>query len=432
MMKLLNKNELKVFFRAGFLLTAASVIVGILGYLFQILVGRLLKPADFAVFSALLALYVLLGSPISALNMLITRRVSIWRTTKRVRECRGHYWALQKWIVIAGCVVLITFYTFSDFFIEYLKAQSPYQLLIFGTLLIFSSLLVVNNSFFQGLQLFGWQAASNIFSASTKLLLSIAFIAVGLGVSGAILGVSLSAAFAWIFGVGILWRSFSKLKDDPIEIVDQNVNNFYGLFQVLSISVSFALMTQLDMILVNWFFTPSEAGEYAAASVLGKAVLYIPSGLIVALFPMTIEAHINKLKGTVLLRAALVSTFCICGLLALVYLIWGNEIIHLIYGEAYLGAGSILRWYGLAILPMALVMVYEHYLIAKGKMIFSWGFLIFGPLQIAAIYLWHDKLIYVLAAVGGSGLLLFLCGSFMSYNYLKGSSTELLPQKTSI
>jgi hypothetical protein len=81
---------------------------------------------------------------------------------------------------------------------------------------------------------------------------------------------------------------------------------------------------------------------------------------------------------------------------------------------------------------MALVMVYEHYLIAKGKMIFSWVFLIFGPLQIAAIYLWHDKLIYVLAAVGGSGLLLFLCGSFMSYNYLKGSSTELLPQKTSI
>jgi len=383
-------------------------------------------------FSSLIALYILLGSPISALNMLITRRVSIWRTTKREQESRHYYWALQKWILIAGCTVLIAFYAYSDFFIVYLKAQSPFQLLIFSTLLIFSALLAVNNSFFQGLQLFGWQATSNIFSASAKLLLSIGFIAIGLGVSGAILGVSLSAAFAWMFGVGILWGSSSKLKEDPIEIVDQDVNNLYGLFQVLSISISFALMTQLDMILVNWFFSPTEAGEYAAASVLGKAVLYIPSGLIVALFPMTIEAHVNKLKNTMLLRAALTSTFCICGLLAVIYLIWANEIIYLIYGEAYSGAGSILRWYGFAILPMALVMVYEHYLIAKGKMIFSWVFLIFGPLQIAIIYFWHDKLIYVLAAVGSTGLLLFLCGSYMSYNYLKGISAELLPQKTSI
>jgi hypothetical protein len=58
--------------------------------------------------------------------------------------------------------------------------------------------------------------------------------------------------------------------------------------------------------------------------------------------------------------------------------------------------------------------------------LFSWIFLIFGPLQIVAIYLWHDKLIYVLAAVGGSGLLLFLCGSFMSYHYLKDNSQILL------
>jgi O-antigen/teichoic acid export membrane protein len=426
MRKLLKKGELKVFFKAGFLLTTASVIVGILGYFFQILVGRMLEPADFAVFSALMALYILLGSPFSALNMLITRHVSILRATKHTQDGKHYYWVLQKWVIVVGLIVLLIFYFTSDFFIEYLKAQSLSQLLIFSTLLIFSSLLVVNNSFFQGFQLFGWQALSNVFSASMKLLLSVGFIVIGMGVSGAILGVSLSAAFAWIIGVWILWSSFSKFKDDSNEAADKNITNHQGLFQVLSVSISFALMTQLDMILVNWFFNPSDAGDYAAASVLGKAVLYIPSGLIIALFPMTIEAHLNKTRGSLLLKAALISTFCICGALALLYSFWGNEIIGLIYGEAYSGAGSILRWYGFAILPMALVMVYEHYLIAKGKMIFSWVFLIFGPLQIAAIYLWHDKLIYVLAAVGGSGLLLFLCGSFMSYRYLKDNSQILL------
>jgi O-antigen/teichoic acid export membrane protein len=373
-----------------------------------------------------MALYILLGSPFSALNMLITRHVSVLRATKHTQDGKHYYWALQRWAVMVGLIVLLTFYFASNLFIEYLRAQSLSQLLIFSTLLIFSSLLVINNSFFQGYQLFGWQVLSSIFSASMKLLLSIAFITIGMGVSGAILGVSLSAALAWIIGVWVIWGSFSKFKDDSSETVDQNKTNHQGSFQILSVSVSFALMTQLDMILVNWFFSSSDAGDYAAASVLGKAVLYIPSGLIIALFPMTVEAHINKIKGTILLNAALMSTFFICGILALVYSIWGNEIISLIYGEAYSGAGWILRWYGFAILPMALVMVYEHYLIAKGKMIFSWVFLIFGPLQIAAIYLWHDKLIYVLAAVGGSSLLLFLCGSFMSYRYLKDNSQILL------
>ena len=419
-------SELKVFFKAGFLLTTASVVVGILGYFFQILVGRMLKPEDFAVFSALLALYILLGSPFAALNMLVTRRVSILRAAQRTKDEKHYYWTLQKWVLMVGLIVFLIFYFVADFFVEYLKAQSLSQLLIFSTLLIFSSLLVINNSFFQGLQLFGWQAISNIFSASIKLILSVGLIAGGGGGSGAILGVSLSAAFAWMLGAWVLWISFAKFKDDSNEPVYEEANTLQGLFQVLSISVSFALMTQLDMILVNWFFSPIEAGEYAAASVLGKAVLYIPSGLIVALFPMTIEAHLNKKRGTLLLKAALMSTFCICGVLALLYSIWANEIIVLIYGEGYSGAGSILRWYGFAILPMALVMVYEHYLIAKGKMIFTWVFLIFGPLQIVAIYLWHDKLIYVLAAVGGSGLLLFLCGSFMSYHYLKDNSRILL------
>ncbi len=422
MNRLPQKSELQVFFKAGFLLTTSSVIVGILGYFFQILVGRMLKPEDFAVFSTLLALYVLLGSPFAALNMLVTRRVSILRAAQRTKDEIHYYWTLQKWVLMVGLIALLIFYFAADFFVEYLKVQSPYQLLIFSTLLIFSSLLVINNSFFQGLQLFGWQAISNIFSASIKLFLSVGFIAIGMGVSGAILGVSLSAAFAWILGAWVLWISFTKFIDDSNELVHQDTNALQGLFQVLSISISFALMTQLDMILVNWFFSPIEAGEYAAASVLGKAVLYIPSGLIVALFPMTIEAHLNKTKGTQLLKAALISTFCICGVLALIYSIWANEIINLIYGEGYLGAGSILRWYGFVILPMALVMVYEHYLFAKGKIIFSWVFLIFGPLQIVAIYLWHDKLIYVLAAVGGSGLLLLLCGSFMSYYYLRDNS----------
>lgn len=66
-------------------MTCSNVLVGILGYLFQIYVGRFLSPEEFALFSSLIALYMLLGSPLVFVNMLVVKRVSVSRALDQLR-----------------------------------------------------------------------------------------------------------------------------------------------------------------------------------------------------------------------------------------------------------------------------------------------------------------------------------------------------------
>jgi len=82
----------------------------------------------------------------------------------------------------------------------------------------------------------------------------------------------------------------------------------------------------------------------------------------------------------------------------------------LLYGEDYRGAGEVLKYFGFAILPMALVLVAENFLIAKGRVLFAYLFAFTAPLQLAAIHFYHDSLQMVVAVVGASGLLLALLG----------------------
>jgi O-antigen/teichoic acid export membrane protein len=181
-------------------------------------------------------------------------------------------------------------------------------------------------------------------------------------------------------------------------------------------------MTQLDMVLVNYYFPSEQAGLYAAASVLGKAVLYLPGGLVIALFPMVAENHTKGEASARLFIQVTVVTASLIGLAALVYWWLGPWLITLLYGQAYAGAGELLSWYGLAILPMALVMVAENFLIAKGRVLFAWLFLGIAPLQLLAIHLWHADLLNVIVILGTSGAVLMALGfGTLWREYLQGT-----------
>jgi O-antigen/teichoic acid export membrane protein len=161
---------------------------------------------------------------------------------------------------------------------------------------------------------------------------------------------------------------------------------------------------------VNHFFPAQDAGLYAAAAVLGKAVLYLPGGIALALFPMVVEQHARRQETRSLFLQALLLVGLVCTAGATFYLVAGRWLVQLLYGAQYAEAGELLRYYGFAILPMTLVMVAEYFLIAKGRILFAYIFVIIAPLQTIAVYLWHDSLVVVIGIMGGFGALLACLG----------------------
>jgi O-antigen/teichoic acid export membrane protein len=401
------------FIKYGFLLTALQITSGFLGYIYQILVGRMLSPSEFALFSAVMALFMFCSAPMAAFSMVMVRKVSTLRAYERIENIHSMYWRLKKYLLGLTTALLIIFLCGNQFLTTYLRAPDKSTAIYFSFIVVLSLFSSINLSFYQGLQKFLSLGLLGITTVVLKILISLLLINIGMGISGALFGVMISILLVYVVGMIPFARVYQKLQHKSYSKI--NIKSLTESFPILLATISLTAMTQLDMVLVNWFFNPEEAGLYAAASVLGKAVLYLPGGLVVALFPIVAERHAKGGKSLSLFLQASIVTLCSCGLIAFIYWLFGEEIIQFLYGESYIGAGKILSWYGFAILPISIVIVAEQFLIAKGKVLFAWLFLGIVPFQFLAIYNWHSELWMILAVMCVFGLILVLIGFWLIF-----------------
>jgi O-antigen/teichoic acid export membrane protein len=390
--------------RAALLLTVANVTGGMLGYVYQVIMGRVLGAADFALFSAISALIMFIVSPLNAMFMIISRRVTIMRVHLHYHALRRFYWKSGVAVLVGGVALIPLIFLFSTDVQGFLKSPTVTVVWILMATVFFSALTQINNAFFQGEQRFLLLAGAGMALAILKIPLGLLGVEFDYAVEGALLGLMLAAAITWLIGVALHRGRYVGNATTP-ETTPKGIT-LGDVWPVLLANVLMAVMTQLDMVLVNWFFTAEVAGQYAAASVLGKAVLYLSAGVVLSLFPMVVEKHTLKTNITHMLHQALALVALFSGVLAFLYWLIGRWFVALLYGENFTLAGELLRWYGIAIMPMALVMVAEYYLLAQGRLLFVWLFLIFAPIQIIAISVWHENLMQVIWGIGlsGSGL----------------------------
>ena len=361
----------KQFIVAGGWLTVSGLLAGICGYAFQILMGCLLEKETFSLFSALNALTMVLASPLAAFVMLIARRVAslqaIGHNATVVAMYR--YWHIRLVLisVMLACVVALGMPVIQTF----VKTSDRSVIWLFFGIVVGNAFVLMNAGFFQGLHAFGWLGSLSILPVTFKILLSYMLIAfLDLGVWGALSGMLFASVVTWMSGMMRLLQLFSKVEQR--ETVEPFGFQWSETVPVICASGSFTLLSQLDIPLANYFFEPDLAGSYSAAAVLGKAVLYIPGGLVMALFPMVAANIRTHSSNKALLYQSFFLTLLLCSAAALMYMLMSDFFIGLFFHEQFPEAAEILRFYGFAMVPLALVLVLKNYAIASGYVFFSW------------------------------------------------------------
>ena len=406
------KHQVKQLFlgklaRASSWLFVGGTAGGILGYLFQIIMGRMLSVTEYGILSALMAIMVVIGAPIQTLSMIISRRVSAYRSEQDSSKL-GYlfYWINRKLLLIA--IVLATLVVFNIKLLQnfFLMEESIHLYLLLIMLLI-AFPQAINNAYLQGLQYFKWLSASGILATLLKIIIAVILVYFGSGVTGALGGVIFSTLIILILTYIILRPSLSK---NNINTSSATHLLFKSAMPVLLANIAFAVMTQIDMVLVKHYFSEQDAGLYAAASILGKAVMYLPGGIAMALFPMVAENHASGKSSANLIFQAVGMTASLSLIGALFYYFFADSIIVLLYGADYKEAAHVLKYFGFAIIPMALIMVAEHFLIAMGRVLFAYLFMIVAPLQLIAIYYYHDTLLDIVTVLFVSGIILVVSG----------------------
>lgn len=401
--------------RVGLLMTTASVLNGALGYVFQVLMGRMLSPQDFALFAAIMSVAVVMTSPISAVFTVVSRNITQMFVADLGGFIKETYKKFREFCLGGSIILVIVAVLFGHEIGSLIKNADSIQVVLLTTVVGATSMGMLNNAYLQGGQKYAWLACSGFATVVLKILLSAMLVWIGFGVNGALTGAIGSTLIINIFVMLLIQSSYSnEMLTDSVKVT-KKIYNFNRLPPVLMANISITVMTQLDVLLVNNFFYSEEAGKYAAAATLGKAILYLPGGVVLALFPMVAEAQAKGAKVLNYMLSATGMTIGMCAVGILFYWVAGKNVIEILFGERYAGTEVILKYYSLAMLPMALLIVAEYFLIALGKVVYAWLSLIFAPLQIILIYLIHRTVFDVIAIVGLCSLCLLLSGYFFLF-----------------
>ncbi len=406
--------------KASSWLFVGGIVAGALGYVFQIIMGRMLSVAEYGTLTALMAIMMLIGAPLSTLSMVVSRKVSAYRSDEYANHRAYLFYMVNKKILLLAMVFVIPVLFYLESIQHFLAIEKNVYLYLLFTIMIIAFPQAVNYAYLQGLQYFKWLSVSGVLATLLKIVIAVVLIYEGFGVSGALGGVVISSLIILVLVYVVLRPSLGRRSSKPSS---KTRLSYRAAVPVLLANVAFAVMTQIDMVLVKHYFLEQDAGLYAAASILGKAVMYLPGGIALALFPMVAENHSDGKSSAHLLIQAFSITAILCTIGALFYYYFSDSIITLLYGESYRPAAEILKYFGFAMLPMALIMVAEHFLIAMGRVMFAYLFMVVAPLQLIAIYYYHDTLLNMVVIMAISGITLVLVGYGLLWRtYINGKT----------
>ena len=173
--------------RGSFISIVGAVLIGFGNYLFQLVMGRMLTPAEFGSLSALLSLSIILTVPNQALSLTTTKHVSGLFARKQLAFLPVYARSVVKQILPYGFFLFIVIIAFSSSIKSFLNLTDLKPLYILAVLFLFSFLSPLGMGIYRGIQNFFQSALSQFLSVLVKVILGVALVALGFGVSGALL-----------------------------------------------------------------------------------------------------------------------------------------------------------------------------------------------------------------------------------------------------
>ena len=392
----------------GSILMAATMTANISNYLFHIFMSRYLGPSNYGILNSLLALFMIIAIPMTSIQTLVARYISKYLALNDIAKIIPFLAFTIRQVAILGisffAIFLISLRTLSS----YLNIDELAPVLITGVALFITMFLPIAQGLLQGAQRFWYLSASIAGGTVGRLFVGILLVLLGFGVNGGIAASALASFLSiliclypiYLF-LRELWGTKNRLEINPKEV--------YGYFTPLFTAFFlFAILTNVDVIIVKHYFSSIEAGYYSAAALIGRAFLFLPAALVMVMFPKVSEMYSRQENSLVLLKKALFFSLIIssCGIVSC--LLFPQVIISLLFGEKYLAAKPLIMFFGLSLTPLAMVNILINYHIAREQVSFIFPVMLAAIILFVSLIFFHQSLLQVLFILGLSGFFLFL------------------------
>jgi O-antigen/teichoic acid export membrane protein len=345
--------------RAFLVVAPAMAAANALNYAFNLVMSRLLGPADYGALGALLALVLVGTVPGVALQAVVARHTTL------AGQAVGRLWSrvLVAVVAVGGALGLLTL-LLSPGVAAFLHLPSLGPCLWLAAALLPLPLLSAVQGMLQGREWFRVLAAVLLVAAAGRLAVGLGLVAGGLGVEGAMAATAVGSALAVLVAVPRLraqegWERPRRPAGDGAWWWPRKGSEAAALGgEVVAAAagvLGLLLLANVDVLLARHFLPAEASGLYAAGAVLTKIAFWAPQFVVTLVFPrLVVAADRRRLLG----RSAGVVAAVGAPLVVAAALAPGLAA-RLSFGEAYVDVGPTLPLFaalgtGLALVQLVL------------------------------------------------------------------------------
>lgn len=397
------------------LIFIAGFATNVLNYFFNLLMGRFLTKEEYGLMYSLISAVGFFSIIQGTLAGIYTRYSAQYHANNDSENTKKLFWAGLKLQFVVSISLFAIVVIFSPAIIKFLHVKDITLVYLLSLYVLFSSLYTLPNAILQGQLRIGLYSIGTVMGPIIKLVLGIFFIWMGFSLYGVFGAFIFSALIPFAFLVFAFISGFGfKIGNFSLRELIKEVRGYSGGY--LLASIGFSIFSFGDVLLVRHFL-PELSGQYAALSIMGKAIFYFISPVYVVFFPLIAQKKEKKEKllGTLLL-ACLVIIISSIGM-SFVYFLFPSLIVKFFFpNPEYKILEHFLGIYSLFILIFSLVSLFHNYFLSIGKTGIYKITLSASVLLILGVSFYHGSLYQIIGVLFLSSFVLL--GSYLIYYML--------------
>lgn len=403
-----QKSWLTFFQQSGWMMIA-TVFGGLLMFAVHTIAQRMPK-AEYGVFTTLIQIVSLMSIPAVGLQSVFAQQAAAAMTPGHERELAGMCRGVLRGTFFLWLAMALGVFFLRDQILGALKISNPAALYITVLIGLVTLWRPMVQGILQGRQNFIWFGGISIaegvarFTAVAVIVGWLANYAAG-GMIAILIGVVL------VLAVGG-WQCRDCLRGAAPPMV-------WGpwLRRVVPLTLGMGVgifMLAADMLFVQWFFVKDQTGYYAAAGMIGRALVYFTTPVAAVMFPKLARSKATGEKTNALALALGLTALAGAGAAVMCTLFPALPLQMARYSASYLEVSApLVPWFAWCMLPLTLATVLLNSLMARSQFkAVPWLVAVAAGYGLT-LYFRHDSFIQVIQTIGIFGaLLLGVCAWF--------------------
>ncbi|XMO86455.1 oligosaccharide flippase family protein [Algibacter sp. AS12] len=401
-----------------FMLSVLAVNGG--NYLYNLILGRILGPAQFAD-AAVLITFLLVLSFAAMTFQLVTAKFSVLFENEVFKSFISK---IYKNALLVGLLMGALIVVFASQLQSLFNTSSSNMFVVFGCGVPLYFLMSVNRGIFQGKKAFKSLSITYQGEMLSRLVITLGLILIFDIRSSVVIAVGILASF--VFGL-IPFKFPTLIPKQALQLNKTHAKDIRSFF----IITAFYELTQIiinnsDILLVKHYFESYEAGLYASLALIGRIVYFIAWMFVMLLLPTVVQLKKDGKETASILFKYVGYIAAISITIILVCLSFPETIITLLFGDSYIAMAPLLWKYAIATSMFAISNIFAYYYLSLDKYIPVVISGVFGMLQMGLVIFYHDSLEQVVhMQIIAMLLLLAIQLAFFKYDQIKTKSIYL-------